>query len=87
MQEFTRIIGSIYHTGISSANCFVFRVIYYDNVFTHVHVYVCALNYMYGKQLVKVYSSALNMFTLARFHLGFGNILVINNRWLKTSIE
>ena len=26
MQEFTRIIGSIYHTGISSANCLFFEL-------------------------------------------------------------
>ena len=28
MQEFTRIIGSIHRTGISSANSFIFRVVY-----------------------------------------------------------
>ena len=27
MQEFTRIIGSIHPTGISSANCFILRVV------------------------------------------------------------
>ena len=51
-----------------------------DNVFTHVHVYACMLNYMYGKQLVKDYSRAFNMFTAARFHLEFGNISMVNNR-------
>ena len=28
MQEFTRVIGSIHRTGISSANYFIFRVVY-----------------------------------------------------------
>ena len=56
-----------------------------DNVFTHVHVYACALNYMYGKWLVKVYSQALNVFMLARFHLEFGNSFMVNNRWHKAA--
>ena len=64
MQEFTRIIGLIHCTGISSANCFIFRVFYSE--FIH---------------------EQLNMFTLARFHLGFGNILVVNNRWCKVALK
>ena len=30
---------------------------------------------------MKVYLWTLNMFTLARFHLGFENVFVVNNSW------
>ena len=74
MQEFTRIIRSIYCTGISSANCLsnllklekellkketkasenqvslqIRTCLSDDNVFMHLHVYACAMNYMYDK--------------------------------------
>ena len=31
--------------------------------------------------------SWLNMFMLARFHLGFGNIPVVFNRWCKVELK
>ena len=46
---------------------------------THVHVYACALKYICTVNTIasEFIHELLNMFMLARFHLGFGNILMV----------
>ena len=47
----------------------------------------CWIIYMVNPIASEFIHKLLNMFTLARFHLGFGNILVVNNRWHKVALK
>ena len=58
----------------------------------YTHVYACIRMHaeLYVQKIASkslVYSQALNMFTLARFHLEFENNFVVNNRWHKVALK
>ena len=50
---------------------------------THYHSSWCVYMHVCQFCMNSLYSWATNTFTLTRFHLGFWNIFVINNRWLQ----
>ena len=66
-----------------SLQIFVSRQCVHVCMYTHVRWFVCMVN----NKSLSLYSWATNKFTLARFYLGFQNILVVNNRWHQVALK